>query len=224
MKVSLVKITPEAEQHIAYCARVSSPNQTNRDIARLLKYCIRHGHWSVFEQGHMTVEIIASRNITRQILRHWSFRFQEFSQRYSDAIEFEFTPARRQATTNRQSSIDDMDQPTKDWWKFITSVHQEESERRYRLALEAGIAKEVARDLLPESAQSRIYMTGNIRDWIHYLTLRTKSDTQLEHRQVAEAIKEIFLAELPTIGEAVWPTPIAKEPSWWDKLLKPFKI
>jgi len=152
----------------------------------------------------MTIEVKASRNITRQILRHKSFAFQEFSQRYSEVVAFEPSRARRQAENNRQSSVDNLQAEVKAWWSEVLSKHQEESSRLYREALDKGIAREVARDLLPESAQTKMYMTGSIRSWIHFLQLRTKDDTQLEHRDIANEIIPIFKQQLPIISEAIW--------------------
>lgn len=203
MQVKQISVTPDAEQLVAYCARVSSSNQDNPDIAGLLRYCVAHGHWSVFEQAHMTVEIITSRNIARQIIRHKSFSFQEFSQRYSDAVKFEHATARGSAHKNRQSSVDNLSQETKDWWDTFLKEHQAISVSAYQYALRKGIAREVARDLLLGSSQTRLYMTGNIRSWIHFIELREKEDTQLEHQQIVASIKELFTANFPTIAEAV---------------------
>jgi thymidylate synthase (FAD) len=206
MQVNFISATPRGQELIAYCARVSSKDQNNPRIKHLLQYCVNHGHWSVFEQAHMTIEIIASRSITRQVLRHKSFCFQEFSQRYQEVTQFEQIRARRQADNNRQSSIDNLPNEVKSWWAEILMKHQQASIELYNSALEKGIAREVARDLLPESAQSRLYMTGNIRSWIHYLDLRDKGDTQLEHRLIAEAIKPIFKEHFPIVASAVWPS------------------
>jgi len=206
MQVNFVSATPRGEELIAYCARVSSKDQNNPRIKHLLKYCIEHGHWSIFEQAHMTIEIIGSRSITRQVLRHKSFCFQEFSQRYQEVTQFEQVRARRQAENNRQSSIDNLSNDVKSWWAEVLMKHQQASLELYNSALEKGIAREVARDILPESAQTRMYMTGNIRSWIHYLNLRDKEDTQYEHRIIAEAIKPILKEHYPLTYGAVWPS------------------
>ena len=201
--VKLIAITPKAEELIAYCARVSSSNQFNPDIAKLLKYCINHGHWSVFETPYITVEINTSRAISSQILRHRSFTFQEFSQRYAAVADFETYPARRQDSKNRQNSIDDMKLEDKTWFLDAQDSSQVFSAALYHDALDRGIAKEQARFLLPMSSKTKLYMTGNIRSWIHYLDLRCHIDTQKEHRDIALAIREILKKELPIISKAV---------------------
>ena len=201
--VKLIAITPKAEELIAYCARVSSSNQFNPDIAKLLKYCINHGHWSVFETPYITVEINTSRAISSQILRHRSFTFQEFSQRYAAVADFETYPARRQDSKNRQNSIDDMDSEDKRWFVSAQDRIQLLSASLYHDALDKGIAKEQARFLLPMSSKTKLYMTGNVRSWIHYLDLRCHIDTQKEHRDIALAIREILKKELPIISKAV---------------------
>lgn len=202
MKVELISCTPEAERIVMYCARVSSPNQEN-DNPKLLSYCIKHGHWSVFEQATMTVEIQTSRAISAQILRHRSFSFQEFSQRYAAVSSFEIYPARRQDNKNRQNSIDDLDEKTKEWFEDIQEQIQNHAMMLYDEALKRGIAKEQARFLLPMSASTKLYMTGNIRSWIHYLELRCGNGTQLEHKVIADEIKQIFIRELPIISQAL---------------------
>ena len=201
--VKLIAITPKAEELIAYCARVSSSNQFNPDIAKLLKYCIDHGHWSVFETPYITVEINTSRAISSQILRHRSFTFQEFSQRYAAVADFETYPARRQDSKNRQNSIDDMKLEDKTWFLDAQDSSQVFSAALYHDALDRGIAKEQARFLLPMSSKTKLYMTGNVRSWIHYLDLRCHIDTQKEHRDIALAIREILKKELPIISKAV---------------------
>lgn len=203
MQVNLINITPEAEKTIAYCARVSSPNQDNPEIDKLLNYCIKHGHWSIFEQANMCVEIETSRAISAQILRHKSFSFQEFSQRYSEVQEFEIYNARRQDSKNRQNSIDDLSREDKAWFHQAQLVIQETSENLYTQALDLGIAKELARMLLPMSSKTKLYMNGSIRSYIHYLELRTHKDTQLEHREIAEEIKKIFIEQLPNTAKAL---------------------
>lgn len=218
MKVNLVAATkgagkliaelgrePNAQEVTGYITRVSNPNnQLNMDtVPKLLAYCIKHKHWSPFEHAYMTVEIETSRAIAAQILRHRSFTFQEFSQRYSVATEFEIYPARRQDLKNKQNSIDDLPQETKDWFVNMQKKLQENAEMVYNHALGLGIAKEQARFLLPLSTKTVIYMTGNLRSWIHYIELRANKDTQLEHRQIAEEIKKIFTEEFPDISEAL---------------------
>lgn len=202
MKVTLVSITPNAEQTMMYCARVSNPaNQTSTDPG-LLKYCIKHSHWSIFEMANMVVEIETSRAISAQILRHRSFSFQEFSQRYAEVQGFETYPARRQDTTNRQNSIDDMSPVDSDWFAITQSRVCDYAKEKYTEALQRGIAKEQARFLLPMASSTKIYMNGTIRSWLHYLELRCGEATQLEHREIANAIKELFIKELPVIAEA----------------------
>lgn len=213
MKVKLISITKPVEENIkdltpeellGYVARVSNPsNQMNSETApRLLGYCIRNQHWSVFEHVNFTVEIKTSRAIAAQILRHRSAVFQEFSQRYAEAMDNEFYPARRQDLKNRQNSVDDMSEEDKDWFKKSQEDIWANSMYLYKKALEKGIAKEQARFLLPLSTQTTLYMTNNVRNWIHYIDLRTTKGTQLEHREIAEEIKEIFKKEFPAIAEA----------------------
>ena len=213
MKVKLIAITKpvsedikdmSAEELTAYVARVSNPsNQLNTETApRLLKYCIKNAHWSVFEHVNMTVEITTSRAIAAQILRHRSFVFQEFSQRYAEATNFETYPARRQDNKNRQNSVDDMDSDDKQFFINAQNYIQAEAQGLYNEALARGIAKEQARFLLPLSTQTTLYMTGNVRNWMHYIDLRTENGTQKEHKDIAEEIKKIFIEQLPTIAEA----------------------
>ena len=201
--VKLIAITPKAEELVAYCARVSSSNQFNPNIEKLLEYCIDHGHWSVFETPYITLEINTSRAISAQILRHRSFTFQEFSQRYAEVADFETYPARRQDSKNRQNSIDDMKLEDKTWFLDAQDSSQVFSAALYHDALDRGIAKEQARFLLPLSSKTKLYMTGNVRSWIHYLDLRCHIDTQKEHRDIALAIREILKKELPIISKAV---------------------
>jgi len=201
--VKLIAITPKAEKLIAYCARVSSNNQDNLKIEKLLEYCIDHGHWSIFETPYITVEINTSRAISAQILRHRSFTFQEFSQRYAAVADFETYPARRQDSKNRQNSIDDMKLEDKHWFNIAQDRVQTLSSFLYYEALDKGIAKEQARFLLPMSSKTKLYMTGNVRSWIHYLNLRCHVDTQKEHRDIALAIREILKKKLPIISKAV---------------------
>jgi len=201
--IKLISITPDAENIIAYCARVSSKNQDNPNIEKLLQYCYEHGHWSVFETAHLTIEIETSRAISAQILRHRSFTFQEFSQRYAEVPDFITYEARRQDTKNRQKSIDDMSFEDRHWFNIAQDRIQALTGALYLDALDKGIAKEQARFLLPMSSKTKLYMTGNVRSWIHYLDQRCKWDTQQEHREIALKIREIVKKELPTIAKAV---------------------
>jgi thymidylate synthase (FAD) len=203
-EVSLISITPRAEEVMAYCARVSNPkNQDNPEISGLLNYCAKHGHWSVFEQANMVLEIQTSRAIAPQILRHRSFSFQEFSQRYAKADDFLLTKARRQDLKNRQNSVDDFDEATKEWFEKAQQQLWSLSYQKYSEAIEMGIAKECARSLLPLSAATKIYMNGTVRSWIHYIELRTNPATQLEHRTIAEKCREIFIEQLPSVSKAL---------------------
>jgi thymidylate synthase (FAD) len=201
--VKLVHVTPDAEKLIAYCARVSSPNQDNPDYAKLIKYLITHKHWSPLEMASLCLEIKTSRAISAQILRHRSFSFQEFSLRYSEATEFETYEARRQDIKNRQNSIDDMPSSIKQWFENEQHRLQDEANSAYDQALSFGIAKEQARMLLPLSTCTKLYMHGTIRSWVHYLEIRTGPETQKEHRDIALAAKAIFNEQFPTIAEAL---------------------
>jgi thymidylate synthase (FAD) len=202
-QVRLISATPDAEQTIAYCARVSSPKQDNDEWAPLLAYCIRNHHWSIFEMANMVVEITTSRAIAQQILRHRSFSFQEFSQRYAAASDFYVYEARRQDSKNRQNSIDDLSQEDRLWFSTIQIDHGKTGFALYQEALERGIAKECARFLLPLSTETKLYMNGTLRSWIHYLQLRTTPGTQLEHLEIAEEIKIVFAEQFPAIAEAL---------------------
>lgn len=203
MNVKLIHVTPDAEKHIAYCARVSSPHQENPQYEKLLKYLIKHKHWSPYEMASMCMEITTSRGIAAQILRHRSFSFQEFSQRYAEATEFEIYPARRQDLKNKQNSIDDMSEDTRIWFKNIQGDINKMSHTIYEQALRMGIAKEQARFLLPLSTQTKLYMHGNIRSFIHWIEVRSDESTQLEHREIALKAKEIFKEHLPVISKAL---------------------
>lgn len=203
MEVKFVHVTPEPEKLIAYCARVSSPNQENPEIEKLLGYCIKNKHWSIFEMASMCVEITTSRAIAQQILRHRSFHFQEFSQRYAEVQEIESFPARKQDLKNRQNSTDDLSEDIKEWFLEAQLKVKSTAAHFYKEALAKGIAKEQARFLLPLSTQTKLYMHGTVRDWIHYLNLRTDVSTQLEHREIALAIRTIFIKEFPTISKAL---------------------
>lgn len=201
-----IHATEDAERLMAYCARVSSSNQDNPDLA-LLKYCITHGHWSVFEMASMCVEITTSRGIAPQILRHRSFSFQEFSQRYAKPSDFVLYDARRQDSKNRQNSIDDLSEETKDWFIAAQKNAWDTSATLYARAIEKGIAKECARFLLPMSTETKLYMHGTVRSWIHYLQLRTTPGTQKEHRDIALQIQWLFSQEFPVTAEALgWTT------------------
>jgi thymidylate synthase (FAD) len=193
-----------AEDLVSYCARVSNPtNQLNTATApRLLKYCIDHEHWSIFEHASMTVEIQTSRAIAAQILRHRSFTFQEFSQRYSAAHNIEHYELRRQAEKNRQSSSDVI-WTNEDGVFDIAANAINVAHEAYNKLLELGVARECARMILPLTTQTTMYMSGSCRSFIHYINLRTKEDTQKEHRIIALEIQEIFKREFPSIAEAL---------------------
>ena len=206
---SLIHITPNAEELITYMARVSNPaNQSNTETsAKLIKYLVDHKHWSPMEMVNMCVEINTTRSIAAQILRHRSFSFQEFSQRYADVttIGSPVIPSlRRQDTKNRQSSIDDLDVSKKE--NYYRRIHQlfAESEDLYREMVSNGVAKECARDVLPMSSPSRLYMNGTVRSWLHYCDLRCGNGTQLEHQVIANQVKAILMNSLPTVSQAMW--------------------
>jgi thymidylate synthase (FAD) len=207
--VKLIWATPDAEALITKMARVSAPsNQDNMDTApRLLKYLIKHKHWSPYEMANLCVEIETTRGISAQILRHRSFSFQEFSQRYADISELGSSVVphlRRQDLKNRQNSIDDLSPDTLGGYYRRIGQLFEDAEHLYREMVSAGVAKECARSVLPIATQTRMYMNGTLRSWIHYLQLRCDAGTQLEHRQIAEQIKAIFCEQFPIIGEAVF--------------------
>lgn len=203
MTTRLISVTPDAERTIAYCARVSSPNQDSEEWAPLLAYCVRNHHWSIFEMANMVVEITTSRAIAQQFLRHRSFSFQEHSQRYAPAENFIVYSARRQDSKNRQNSIDDLPVEDQLWFLHAQTEQGSEAFKLYKEALDRGIAKECARFLLPLGTETRLYMNGTLRSWIHYLQLRTTPGTQLEHLEIAEEIKGIFSKEFPAIAEAL---------------------
>ncbi len=208
MTVKLISVTPDAEKTMAYVARVSNPaNQDNENYAKLLAYCIKHNHWSVFEQSFMTLEIETNRGIAAQILRHRSFTYQEFSQRYADSsLLSDYIPVpelRRQDTKNRQNSIDDLSEELKaDLWLKI-SDHFKEGMELYKQLLDAEVAKECARFVLPLATPTRIYMSGSCRSWIHYINLRSANGTQKEHMDIALACKEVFKEQFPSVAEAL---------------------
>ena len=205
--IKLISVTPDAEKTMAYVARVSNPkNQNNENFSGLLKYCIQHGHWSVFEQAHMTVEINTTRGLAAQILRHRSFTYQEFSQRYADSTLLGSIPLpelRRQDTKNRQNSIDDIDSSVVEKYSDLMRQHFSEGMRLYQQMLEDGIAKECARFVLPLATPTRLYMTGSCRSWIHYINLRSAHGTQKEHMELVENVRSIFKEQFPTVFEAL---------------------
>ena len=204
MPCRLVWITPDAERLMGYCARVSNPeNQDNPDVAKLLRFCAKHGHWSVFEMADMCVEIQTTRAISAQIIRHRSFHVQEFSQRYAPVQTIEEVQPRRQDAKNRQSSHADLPPETLQWFAKSQEEHFANARKLYDEALEKGIAKESARFLLPMASGTTLYMKGTVRDWVHYINLRSDPGTQLEHREIALAIKAIFIEQLPTVAEAL---------------------
>ena len=207
MNVNLISITPDAEKTMAHIARVSNPdNQDNPKYAGLLRYCIKHNHWSVFEQSSMTLEIETTRAIAAQILRHRSFTFQEFSQRYAASTKLgslELPKLRKQDDKNRQNSIDDLDP------KIIESLNMQmgtlfgSAMALYNQMLELGVAKECARMVLPLCTPTKIYMTGSCRSWIHYIELRSAHGTQKEHMDIAEACRKVFTEQFPSVSEAL---------------------
>ena len=206
--IKLVSVTPDAEQHMAYVARVSNPkNQDNDQFAGLLKYCIKHGHWSVFEQAFMTVEINTTRGLAAQILRHRSFTYQEFSQRYADssmlADQIPLPELRRQDEKNRQNSTDDMNPRTVNHYNRKMEQHFKQGMKLYQNMLKDGVAKECARFVLPLATPTRIYMTGSVRSWINYVDLRSAHGTQKEHMAVAEGVRSIFSEQFPTVAQAL---------------------
>ena len=208
MSVKLVSVTPDAEKNMAYVARVSNPNnQENPNYAKLLGYCIKHNHWSVFEQSFMTLEIETTRGLAAQILRHRSFTYQEFSQRYADSsLLAETIPVpelRRQDTKNRQNSIDDLDPEFVELTNKQIETYFAQGMSLYQHLLDNGVAKECARMILPMAVPTRIYMSGSVRSWMHYIDLRTGHGTQKEHMELAEDCKKIFVEQFPVISEAL---------------------
>ena len=206
-QVKLITVTPKAEETIGYIARVSNPkNQDNPNVAGLLGYCIKNQHWSVFEQAHMTLEIETTRGLAAQVLRHRSFTFQEFSQRYANTNFLGKIPIpdlRRQDTKNRQNSIDDIpEDQTKQLQKNIERYFAEGLDL-YNELIREGIAKECARFVLPLATPTRLYMTGTLRSWIHYIDLRSGHGTQKEHMEIAEKCRDIFKEQFPIISEAL---------------------
>ena len=206
-QIKLISVTPDAEKQMAYCARVSNPNnQDNENYAGLLRYCIKHHHWSIFEQAYMTLEIETTRAIAAQILRHRSFTFQEFSQRYAQSNELgkiKLPDLRRQDTKNRQNSIDDVDPFVKQKLEAQMITLFSSAQSLYNQMIQEGIAKECARMVLPLCTPTRIYMSGSVRSWIHYIELRSANGTQKEHMDIANECKSIFIKTFPTIAQAM---------------------
>jgi thymidylate synthase (FAD) len=201
-------VTPDAEKTMAYVARVSNPsNQDNENYAGLLRYCIKHNHWSVFEQAFMTLEIETNRGIAAQILRHRSFTYQEFSQRYADtnllATEIPIPELRRQDTKNRQNSIDDLEEDKIFVMNKMIQDLFKDAQDVYNFLLSQGVAKECARFVLPLATPTRIYMTGSVRSWIHYINLRSANGTQKEHMDIANECKKVFVEQFPIVSEAL---------------------
>ena len=207
MNISLVSVTPDAEKTMAYIARVSNPsNQDNENFAGLLKYCIKHQHWSVFEQATMTLEINTTRAIAAQILRHRSFTYQEFSQRYADAKLLEtidLPELRRQDDKNRQNSINDLEPEVVEKFNRQMNTLFSSAFSLYNQMLEVGVAKECARFVLPLATPTRIYMTGSCRSWIHYINLRSAHGTQKEHMDIVAGCRKIFVEQFPSVSEAL---------------------
>ena len=207
MTVRLISVTPDAEKTMAHIARVSNPNnQDNPNYSGLLKYCIKHNHWSVFEQSSMTLEIETTRAIAAQVLRHRSFTFQEFSQRYADSNllgTIELPELRKQDKKNRQNSTDDLDPKLVDTLNRQMNTLFSSSLALYNQMLEDGVAKECARMVLPLCTPTKIYMTGSCRSWIHYIDLRSAHGTQKEHMEIAEACRKVFTEQFPTVSEAL---------------------
>ena len=205
--VKIISSTPDSEKTMAFIARVSNPsNQKNENFSKLLKYCIKNQHWSVFEQAYMTLEITTNRGIAAQILRHRSFTFQEFSQRYADSTQLGDIPIpelRKQDLQNRQNSTNDMDLELINKFQEKIANHFSDSKELYQEMLEVGIAKECARFVLPIATPTKLYMTGSCRSWIHYISLRTANGTQKEHKIIADNCKEIFCNQFPIVSEAL---------------------
>ena len=206
-KVELISLTPDAEKTMAYIARVSNPkNQENDDYSKLLSYCIKHEHWSVFEQSFMTLQIETNRGIAAQILRHRSFTFQEFSQRYADSSQLGDIPLpelRRQDFKNRQNSIPDLPETLQNRFKTKIASHFKDASNLYNELLSEGVAKECARFVLPLATPTRIYMSGSCRSWIHYIVLRSANGTQEEHKDIALNCKDIFKQSFPIVSKSL---------------------
>ena len=208
MTAKLISVTPDAEKHIAYCARVSNPsNQGNDSFEGLIKYCIKHKHWSIFEQAFLTIELETTRAIAAQVLRHRSFTYQEFSQRYADSSllgrVIPLPELRRQDTKHRQNSTDDLDPFVKQNLELQMQTLFDSSMALYQQMLERGVAKECARNVLPLCVPTRMYMSGSVRSWVHYIDLRSANGTQKEHMDLANACKAIFVEQFPVIAQAL---------------------
>ena len=208
MTAKLISVTPDEEKHIAYCARVSNPsNQGNDSFEGLIKYCIKHKHWSIFEQAFLTIELETTRAIAAQVLRHRSFTFQEFSQRYADSSLLSKTiplpELRRQDTKNRQNSTDDLDPFVVQNLQLQMQTLFDSSMALYQQMLDRGVAKECARNVLPLCVPTRMYMSGSVRSWVHYIDLRSANGTQKEHMDLANACKAIFVEQFPVIAQAL---------------------
>ena len=208
MEVKLISVSPDAEQHMAYCARVSNPNnQENEKYAGLLRYCIKHQHWSIFEQAFMTLEINTTRGLAAQILRHRSFTYQEFSQRYADSSllgsKIPLPQLRKQDEKNRQNSTDDLNPMLVQELEIKMQKYFADGMKLYKEMLDAKVAKECARFVLPLATPTRLYMSGSVRSWIHYIELRSGHGTQKEHMDIANACKNIFTEQFPTVAEAM---------------------
>ena len=208
MEVKLISVSPDAEQHMAYCARVSNPNnQENEKYAGPLRYCIKHQHWSIFEQAFMTLEINTTRGLAAQILRHRSFTYQEFSQRYADSSllgdKIPLPQLRKQDEKNRQNSTDDLDPMLVQELEVKMQKYFADGMKLYKEMLDAKVAKECARFVLPLATPTRIYMSGSVRSWVHYIELRSGHGTQKEHMEIANECKSIFTEQFPTVAEAL---------------------
>ena len=208
MTVKLISITPDAEKTMAYVARVSNPNnQDNENYSGLLKYCIKHNHWSVFEQSFMTLEIETTRGLAAQILRHRSFTYQEFSQRYADSSllseKIALPKLRKQDLKNRQNSTDDLDPHLVQQLEVKMQSHFTAGMKLYKEMLDCGVAKECARFVLPLATPTRLYMTGSCRSWVHYINLRSAHGTQKEHMDIAEECRKVFTEQFPAVSEAL---------------------
>ena len=208
MEVKLISVSPDAEKHMAYCARVSNPNnQENEKYAGLLRYCIKHQHWSIFEQAFMTIEINTTRGLAAQILRHRSFTYQEFSQRYADSSllgdSIPLPQLRKQDEKNRQNSTDDLDPILIQELEVKMMNYFRDGMKLYKEMLDAKVAKECARFVLPLATPTRLYMSGSVRSWVHYIDLRSGHGTQKEHMDIANACKKIFTEQFPTVAEAM---------------------
>ena len=208
MTATLISVTPDAEKHIAYCARVSNPsNQGNDSFEGLIKYCIKHKHWSIFEQAFLTIELETTRAIAAQVLRHRSFTFQEFSQRYADSSllmdKIPLPELRRQDTKNRQNSTNDLDPFDKQSLELQMQTLFDSSLALYQQMLKRGVAKECARNVLPMCVPTKMYMSGSVRSWVHYIDLRSANGTQKEHMDLANECKEVFVEQFPIIAKAL---------------------